>query len=260
VADEEVTDLTEEGSESKAEPAKEKPAKAAKAAGDAEDVTDKGAKDKGKGKGKGKSKGSKKGGGGGVIAIMLIIALLLAGSFGAAVYFDVFSARAITSDLLKDPLLRVVIWLDPTFSTVDERMRNEAEARDRRLTALEERLEERTQDLAQRESRADTREQQLDRRAIELNNREEQIIAMYERTVPLYRRDMTLQEREDMEAYSRTFTQMAPDAAAQILVGLGSVDNVAAILYFMSERNAAAIMAAFHPDYAAAVTNVWLYN
>ena len=253
--DEEVTDLTEEGSESKAEPAKEKPAKPAKSESD--DSAAKASKAKGKGKGKAQKKG---GGGGGVIAIMLIIALLLAGSFGAAVYFDVFSARAITSDLLKDPLLKVVIWLDPTFSTVDERMRNEAEARDRRLTTLEEKLEERIEELLQRESRADTREQQLDRRAIELNNREEQIIAMYERTVPLYRRDMTIQEREDMETYARTFTQMAPEAAAQILVGTGSVDDVAAILYFMSERNAAAILAAFHPDYASAVTNVWLYN
>ena len=257
MADEEVTDLTEEGSDSKAEPAKEKTAKPEKAKKEDDDSSGKGSKGKGKGKGKGSKKG---GGGGGVIAVMLIIALLLVGSFGAAVYFDVFSARAITSDLLKDPLLRVVIWLDPTFSTVDERMRTEAEARDRRLTALEERLEERTIELQQRESRADTREQQLDRRAIELNNREEQIMAMYERTVPLYRRDMTIQEREDMEAYARTFTQMAPETAAEILVRIGSVENTAAILYFMSERNAAAILAAFHPDYAAAVTNVWLYN
>ena len=252
MADEEVTDLTkEESAEPKAE------AKAAKAVSDADDGADAGKKGKGKGK---KGKGSKKGGGGGVIAVMLIVALLLAGSFGAAVYFDVFSARAITADLLKEPLLRVVIWLDPTFSTVDERMREEADARDKRLTAREEKLDERELDLVQRESRADTREQQLDRRALELNNREEQIIAMYERTIPLYRRDMTIQEREDMESFARTFTQMSPDSAAYILVGTGSVDDVAAILYFMNERNAAAIMAAFHPDYAAAVTNVWLYS
>jgi len=259
VPDEEVTDLTEEGSGGKAEPKKEAaPAapKAEKAAVDA-DSSEKASKGK---KGKGKGKPVKKGGGGGVIAVMLIIALLLVGSFGAAVYFNVFSARAITADLVNDPLLRVIIWLDPSFSTVDERMREEADARDRRLSALEEKLNERIAEVEQRESRADTREQQLDRWAIELNNREEQIIAMYERTIPLYRRDMTDQERDDMISYARTFTQMSPEDAAEILVRIGSVENTAAILYFMGERNAAAIMAALHPDYAAAVTNVWLYN
>jgi len=258
VPDEEVTDLTEdEASQAKEEPKKEKAAKA-KPTPEAEDVTDSGKK--GKGKGKAKSKGSKKGGGGGIIIIMLVVALLLAGSFGAAVYFDVFSARAITADLLKDPLLRVVIWLDPSFSTVDERMREEADARDRRLTAREEKLNEREAEIVQRESRADTREQQLERWVIDLNNREEQLIILYERTVPIYRRDMTLQELEDMESLARTFTQMSPESAAYILVGLGSYDDVAAILYFMSDRNAAAILAAFNPDYAANITRVILYS
>jgi len=84
---------------------------------------------------------------------------------------------------------------------------------------------------------------------------------MYERTVPLYRRpDITDQELEDMISLSRTFTQMSPETAAVILVQLYDPRDVASLLYYMGERNAAAILAVMDISYAAEITEILLYS
>ena len=83
---------------------------------------------------------------------------------------------------------------------------------------------------------------------------------MYERTVPLYRREMTEEELEDMMSISTLYTQMAPEAAAARLVRLYDPRDVAAILYFMGERNAAAIMSVMTVEYAAEITEILLYS
>ena len=207
-----------------------------------------------------KEKGEKKGGAGGVILIMLLVLILLIGGFAAAIYFDVFEARSIVADAISEPLTKLIIWLDPGFSTVDQQMRDEAEARERRIMELEFDLDGRIAEAEAREDELFSREQQLDRRASELNSREQQIIQMYERTIPLYRRDdRTDQELEDMLSLSRTYSNMAADVAAEIMVKLHDPKDVAAILYYMSERNAALIFTEFRPEYAAEITEILLY-
>jgi flagellar motility protein MotE (MotC chaperone) len=203
----------------------------------------------------------KGGGAGGIILIMLLVLIILISGFAAALYFDVFNAREVIGDVITDPLLDIIIWLDPGFSTINARL--EAE----RLT-LERRYQERNEDLNERESHIilmegvlDNRENMLDRRENDLDRREEQIIAMYERTVPLHRRDpMSEQDLEDMMSLSRTYTQMSPDDAAERLVRLYDPRDVASILYYMSERNAASILAAMDPGYAANITEILLYT
>ena len=250
MAEEEITDLTGGEGEETGAKGKQKKEKAPK-----EPKEPKGKKEKIP-----KEKGEKKGGAGGVILIMLLVLVLLIGGFAAAVYFNVFDARVIVADAINEPLTRLIIWLDPGFSAVDQQMRDEAEARETRIVELETDLEGRIAETEARENELYSREQQLDRRAAELNSREQQIISMYERTIPLYRRDdRTEQELEDMLSLSRTYSNMSPEAAAEIMIKLHDPRDVAAILYYMTERNAAALLAAFSPEYAAEITEILLY-
>jgi len=249
VADEEVTDLTEDGEAASKGKKKQKKVK--------EPTAENAPKEKKKPKEKGKKKGG--GGGGGVVVIMILVLLILVGGFGAAMYFDVLGTRSVVAEFVNDPLIRVVIWLDPAFSTVDRQMRVDAEVRERRIEELENDAKERNEESLLREDILNTREQQLDRREQELNNREQQIIAMYERTIPIYRRDMTEEELEDMMSLARTYTQMSPEDAASIMARLYDPRDVAGILYFMAERNKGSILAAFAPEYAAQVTEILLY-
>jgi len=255
MADEEVTDLTEEGSGA---PAKGKKApKAPKAPKETKEATDpKGKKEKGK-----KDKGEKSGAVG-VIIIMLLVLIILVGGFTASLYFDVFNARTIIADVVTAPLLDVVIWLDPDYHTIRQRLSAEEEASVRRFEERTEALNRREADMNIRESMIEAREQQVARQTHDLDRREEQIIAMYERTVPLYRRlpEMSEQDMEDMLSLSTTFTNMSPEEAATILVQLYDPRDVASILYYMSERNSAAILTQMDIRYAANITEIWLYN
>ena len=249
-----VTDLTE-GEDSDAGSADKSGKKGAKKSKEPKEPKEKKEKKEKKPKGS-----NEKGGAGGIIIIMILVLLILIGGFAAALYFDVFDTRVIIADVITDPLLDIIIWLDPGYSSINQRLHTEREIQEKQF-------EERTEDLDNREAEIklledilNSREQQLDRRAFDLDRREEQIIAMYERTIPIHRRDMTEQELEDMLSLSRTFTQMSPETAAQILVELYDPRDVAALLYYMGERNAASILAVMNVDYAAEITEILLYS
>jgi flagellar motility protein MotE (MotC chaperone) len=251
MADEEVTDLTE--GEADAGQKKGKAPKAPKVTTPQGEVPEKGKGAKGKGKGK------KGGGGGSLVIIMIVILLLTVGSFGFAVYTDFMNARAFLADVFSEPLIDAIIWLDPRFSTVNDQMQSDADAREEKLDEREAAIDEREAAVELRESVVTTREQQNERRTQELNTREDEITAMYERTIPLYRREMSQAETDEMLSIARTFTQMSPDEAAAIMVEIYDERDVAAILFFMAERNRGAILAAFEPAYAAHITEILLY-
>ena len=250
MADEETTDLT--GGEESSAPAKGKKEKAPKVPKEKKEKAPKTKREK--------SDSDDKGGAGGIVIIMILVLTILIGGFTAALIFDVFSAREIMADVLTEPLLDAIIWLDPGFSSIRQRLAVEEEAQIRRLEERREEMDERQGDIEMREAALLTREQQIERRGFDQDRREEQIIAMYERTIPLYRRDMTDEEMDDMIQISRIYTQLAPDAAAERLVRLYDRRDVAAILYFMVERNSAAILAEMEPFYAAEITEILLYN
>jgi len=263
MADEEATEVAEEGDSGAASATKAKKGKAPKApkapkgGADAGDDEPKGKDKKKKGP---KVKSEKKGGAGGIIIIMLLVLVILVGGLGAAMYFDMFSARTIVGEFVTEPMLDVIIWLDPQFNSIRQRLRAEEEAQIKRLEERAEDFDIREEDILFRETVLDSREQLLDRRENDLDRREDQIYAMYERTIPIHRREMTEEEMEDMLSLSRTYTQMAPDRAAEILVRLYDPRDVAAILYFMGERNAAAIMTEMSTEYAAEITEILLYS
>jgi len=249
VAEEEVTDLTEdgEGADDKGKKKGKKEPKEPKAPKEKKEKGNKGPKEKG--------------GAGGIIIIMILVLLILIGGFAAALYFDIFDARVIIAEVITEPLLDIIIWLDPGYSSINQRLAAEGEAQERRFEERTESLDKREEEIKMREEILNSRELQIERRTFDLDRREEQIIAMYERTIPIYRRDdRTEQEIEDMISISRTFTQMSPDTAALILVRLYDPRDVAAILYYMGERNSASILAAMDPGYAADITEILLYS
>jgi len=249
MADEDVTTPADGEDSGAVTKAKKKPPKEPKVPKEVDEPKDK------------KKKGKKeKGGAGGVILIMVLVLVILIGGYVAALYLDMFSAREIAADAITEPLLNVIIWLDPGYSSIRNRLRAEGEAQEKRFDERARDLDEREANLELLEGVVNTREQLLERRTQELDRREEQIIAMYERTIPIYKREMTEQEHEDMVSLSRTFTQMAPDVAAEILVRLYDPRDVAAILYFMGERNSASILAVMDAAYAAEITEIWLYS
>jgi len=246
VADDETTDLTE--SEESSPPAKGKKQKEPKPPKEKKEKKKKGEGDE------------DKGGAGGIVIIMLLVLAILIGGFTAALIFDVFSAREIMADVITEPLLDIIIWLDPGFSSIRSRLAVEEEAQIRRLEERKEEMDEREIDIEMREAAIISREQILERRGFDLDRREEQIVAMHERTIPLFRRDMTEQEMDDMLQISRIYTQMAPERAAETLVRLYDPRDVAAILYFMGERNSASILSQMEVGYAAEITEILLYS
>ena len=250
MADDEVTDLTEDGDSGAADTGKKK-GKAPKEPKAPKEKKEKAPKEK---------KSQSGGGAGGIIVIMILVLIILIGGFGAALYLDMFSAREIVAEIVTEPLLGIITWLDPGYSSIEQRQRAEAEAQERKNAARELELDEREANIELMEAILDTREALLDRRDAEQDRREEQIIAMYERTVPLYRRELTDEVLEEMNTLARTYTNMSPETAAGILVRLYDIRDVASILWYMSERNAAALLAAFTPEYAAEITELWLYN
>ena len=251
MAADDVTDLTENAAEAspanKSKPKREKAPAVPKAPG----VT----KDKAS-----KDKGDKKSGTGGTILIMILILVLLIGGFAAVLFLDLFNSRQIVGSIVNEPLIGVVVWLNPKFSTVEQQLVAENEAQEKHHAARTADLNAREEDIELLESELLIREQLLERRALELDNREVQIIAMYERTVPLHRREMTDEERDDMVSLSRTYSQMSPENASRILVHLYDPRDVAGILYYMGERNAGSILAAMDARYAAEITEILLYS
>ena len=263
MADEEVTDLTEEEGSAAPEKGKKAPKapKASKAPKEPADGADaKEPKDKkGKKEKTPKVKGEKSGAGG-IIFIMVLILIILIGGFGAALYFDVFDSRTIIAEVVTEPLLEVVIWLDPSYNTIRQRLRAEEEASIKRFADRMDELARREEEVEMLENAVGTRELFVERRIHDLDRREEQILAMYERTMPLWRRDMTEEELADMESISRIYTNMSPEDAANRLVQLYDPRDVAAILYFMGERNSAAILSQMDVRYAANITEILLYS
>jgi len=253
---EEITDLTEDEEESESTEKPEKKAKPKK------EKKPKEKKEKGEKKKREKPEkipGEKK------KSIMLpllliLIPLLLIGCAVAAIIMNLFNARGMVNEVLSDPLFRFSVWLNPDYTSVEQELQAMVDERTEQVEQREQYADTRFEEIEQREEAANTREQLLDRRAAAIERREDELTQMYQMTVPLYRRDMTEQEIADMESLVRTFAQMSPEDAAEILIEMAEPRDVAAILYFMVERNAAAIMAVMERDYAAELTEILLYS
>jgi len=191
-----------------------------------------------------KAKGKKKKGGKLKIILVIVLLLLIAGFVFEEIYYNYLGTRSI--------IIGAVVKLDPDFTESDQLLdekRAELEALEAQLTA--------------RERAAASREAQNVRRSEELAQWEQELSDLENWLSPLYRRRMTAQELEDMQSLSVSYSRMAPESAADRLAELAELselDDVAAILYYMSERNAAAILASMEPEFAAEVTKILLYK
>ena len=220
-------------------------------------------KDKNKDKSKKKDKGLKKGGLFKLKLILIIVPIILIAGFVTLLITNFFSVRDIVGGFVKEPMLKVVVWFDPEFSSVDKELKSKSNKREEELGKLEAGLSERESAISGKEEALDirekalvSRESQLVIRSASLDNREEQMDQLFDMSIPLYRRDMTEQELEDMRSLSRAYSKMTPEKAAGILVDLKDDQYAAAILYHMGERNAAAIMAVMETGVAAEITKV----
>jgi len=188
-----------------------------------------------------KAKGKKKKGGKLKLILIIVLVVLIAGFIFEELYFNYLGTRDIFID--------AIVKLDPDYRT-----------REANLDIKETDLNKFQAELDTRERTITSRESQYERRNADLNSREETIREQEQQSAPLYKRQLTEQELEDMQSLSRSYSLMAPEVAATILGELGNSNDVATILYYMTERNAAAILAVMNPDFAAELTNILLYS
>ena len=200
------------------------------------------------------------------ILIIVIPVLLVAAFVFEEVSYDKLGLREKTGDLLTN----AVIWLDPQHDSARRTLRLRKEELDRReadLAAREERqladydarlsaLSERKSALDEREDGLDAAEAKIEQRNASLDKREQDLNDMTLDKTPIYKRNLSEQEITDLKNLSGTFAAMAPDSAAEILVRMYDPGDVAAIIYYMSSKNAAAVMSAMDPAYAANLTQL----
>jgi len=195
--------------------------------------------------------------------LLIFIPLFLIAVCVVALILNVFDVRYMVGGLVREPLLRAVVWFDPGFSSLEGELRDESDERAEELDAREEELNTRDKELAEREEEVETGEQQLDRRTAALDRRETALNEQareLDAAIPTHQRQMTDEEIADMLSLSRTFSQMPPETAAEILTEIENLNDVATILYFMVERNAAAILASMEVELAAELTEILLDN
>ena len=204
------------------------------------------------------------------ILIIAIPIVLIGGFVFEEIYFNKLGVR----DWTRDAFINASIWLDPDTATVQRTLRKRSEELDMREADLEARderrraeLEDRRAELNARKAELDEREdsltsseKMLEQRSTSLDKREQDIAEIEISKIPLYRRDLSEQELADIEALSGTFAAMSPDSAADVLVRMYDPGNVAVIIYYMSSKNAAAILSAMDPAYAANLTQLLLYD
>lgn|GEM_PF-3513888 len=188
-----------------------------------------------------------------ICAIVVLIALCL-----VMVIMNLFGARDWAGGVLKDPLINTIIWLDPEFSSIEETLRNSSDERQAELDEFEKEIKARASDIEEREAAAETRDQQLNRRSDALDRREQNISQTESSDTPIFRRVLTEEEIAAMQSLSRAYAAMEPEAAAQIMAEIYSLDDSAVILFYMTERRAGAILAAMHPEMAARITEILL--
>ena len=231
-------DLTEE--DQPVDAGKQKKAKAPKAA-KAPKQSKAQAEDEAASKKEKKEKKGKKGKGKKIKLLLILLLIIIIGAF----IFVEFIRPSMSILGVREFLFQSVARLDPDNVSIEERT---------------EELNERETAIDAREGAAALRETQLDTRRAQLDAREAEIRERERRLIPVYRRNMTTQELEDMQSLSNRYAMMSPERAAEILTELHNAPDIAAILYFMGDRGAAAVLAAFETEIAAEITTILLYD
>ena len=199
--------------------------------------------------------------------LVIVIPVLLVSAF---VFEELSYNKLGLREKASDILTSAAIWVDPQHDSARRTLRLRKEELDRReadIAAREERqladYEARLSTLSERKAALDEREDELDaadvkieQRTEALDKREQDMNDLTLDKTPIYKRALTEQEITDLKNLSSTFAAMAPDSAAEILVRMYDPGDVAVIIYYMSSKNAAAVMSAMDPAYAANLTQL----
>ena len=202
------------------------------------------------------------------IIIIAAVVVLVGGFVFEEILFNKLGVR----DWTRDAFINASIWLDPDTATVQRTQRRRSEELDMREADLEARderrrseLDDRRKELDERKAGLDEREDSLtkmetalEQRSDSLDKREQEMTSLEISKIPIFRRALSDQELADIEALSGTFAAMTPESAADILVRMYDPGNVAVIIYYMSQKNAAAILSVMDPAYAANLTQMLL--
>ncbi|MDR1589100.1 MAG: hypothetical protein LBS51_02795 [Oscillospiraceae bacterium] len=176
-----------------------------------------------------------------IIAAAVLLAAALAAFVFVVIEFDQWGFRT--------AIIELVDSLDPEY--VDLTRREAA------LAAGVAELETQRQDAVAEDERLEALRLELERREALLEAREEQT-EQNSVGAPGYWLGLSPQEIEDMESLGKTYAAMESAAAAEIMAELYTVNDAAAILYYMAEKNAAPILEAMDRQFAAAVTEALL--
>lgn len=164
----------------------------------------------------------------GIIIIAVIMLVLIIGG-GITLYFLGFL----------DPLLPIV-GLTPRAEKVTFEQRQE------QLIALEKSLELREQAVAEREEKVEKKAEKLSILEDELEERENAPVDFNEKIL-----NTKEDQLENLKKVSGICDTMEPEEASKILLELDSVDEMALVIYFMSEGAAADVLALL-PEMTAA--------
>lgn len=130
--------------------------------------------------------------------------------------------------------------LDPDYRAI--------ELREQELEVWEEKLEAlNSQSITERNELASL-EAQLKEKEAYLANQEAS-------RKPIYRPPVNEEDALYMQGIGKIYSSMEPENAAEIMTRLYTIQDMAAIIYYMSQASAGAIMECMDPDTAAAITD-----
>ena len=165
--------------------------------------------------------------------IFIVVPILLLAAFLTAhFYLDFFG--------WKEPMFDMIHHLDPNFTELADR---------------EAALSDGEAKLEQRETALSERENSIAAKDLQLQTRESELLKAEKARVPVYRPPVNDSDKEYMESISKIYAGMEPEKAAEVMVNLYSVEDMAAIIYFMSTSKAATILEFMTPKLAAQITD-----
>lgn len=188
--------------------------------------------------------------------LIFVIPIVLIAAFILMVFLNLFGLRGVMGGVFTDPLIDTVIWFNPDFSSIEKTIRDAGDRRAAGLDAREAAIAERESQVDGIYADLDEREAQLERRSAALDRREQNLEIEAPPDLPVYERTLTEEEIANLQSLSRTYGNMDPEAAANIMAELYSLEDMATILFYMTERKAAPILEAMDPELAARVTEL----
>lgn len=170
-----------------------------------------------------------------IFLILFFVALVCS---AVVIYINDFFAVQTT-------IIEIAHSIDPEYRGITEK-EAELNLRDEKQEALQAKLDAEEKRLA-------TLEQELAKK--------EQDVAILERSkTPVYRPPINEDDVVYMQNIGKIYGAMEPANAAKAMAELRSVEDMAAIIYFMSQKNAAAVLELMDPKIAALITEQLLHD